>query len=167
MDPVVWGPLAWKCLHAAARKDPKAFEALVTCLCRTLPCPHCRHELQSYLADWPISVLGPQRWVWWVHEQVNAALQKPSITYSQMLRRYDYAPPELTTDEAFLLVFSFTRYVGPSDLAACVTRCFGIQIHEGDLYAIAVQWHEHTHGPGAWEHHDIDNVVQGFLTRCG
>ena len=167
MDPSVWGPLAWKCLHAAALHDASAFEALVGCFCHTLPCPHCRQELQTYLTEWPIAVLGPQRWVWWVHDQVNAALDKPSITYSQMLRRHTYCPPTLTTDELFLLVFSFTRVVGPSDLATCITRCFGVRIHNGDLYAIATQWHEHIHGDRAWERHDIEDVMRTFLTRCG
>ena len=70
----VWGPAAWRCLHAASfESSPKAFAGLVTALRVALPCPDCREAFDRYCEQNPLddSGLSAAKWAWALHNTVN------------------------------------------------------------------------------------------------
>ena len=172
MDPEIWGPVAWRCLHAAAHhaKDDVAFYAFVKTYCITLPCPQCRNEMCKHLAEWPVATLGGIRWAWYAHSCVNSRLKKKNLTYDKMLSRHFFAAPNISGEDALLYIFLCTYNEGHSrDLASLLGACINFSFVDGDLYTIAMQWHEmrlssNSHSP--WKYHDIDDIVSELKVKC-
>ena len=92
--PAVWGPKAWKLLHAIGSKRvpklPKDEVREITWLLYHLeyiiPCPECRSHIIEYRKKNPfIDPTSTGAWIWTFHEAVNERLGKeegPPFTLS-------------------------------------------------------------------------------------
>ena len=89
MDTRFWGPSGWKLLHSIAfsykpEKDKAAMKTFFEMLPFVLPCKFCRTSLTGYMQEDP---LGPalksrdslSRWLWRIHNQVNAKLRGQNL----------------------------------------------------------------------------------------
>lgn len=98
-DPEVWGPPAWRFLHCMSRSLPdtlplemqRSFEHLMRSLPHVLPCKPCGENMLRHLADDPVGQhLGTreevQRWLYHLHNAVNADLGKPLLTDAEAAR---------------------------------------------------------------------------------
>ena len=92
--PAIWGPKAWKLLHAiGSRTNPKLpidekreITWLINHLEYIIPCPECRNHIIEYrkknIFNDPSNTGA---WIWTFHEAVNERLGKgegPPFTYS-------------------------------------------------------------------------------------
>ena len=92
----VWGPAAWTFLHAAAAvcDDPDGFRELLRAAARCLPCRECRREAGQYLQEAAEELaavdgkVAASRFLWKMHNAVNARLGKPSFRVEELRRRY-------------------------------------------------------------------------------
>ena len=89
--PAVWGPIAWKLLHAIGAKAGTAstpalkrdelryLQWLLNHLEYIIPCNECRSHIQAYRKKEGVpeesSIVGA--WIWTFHEAVNERLGKP------------------------------------------------------------------------------------------
>ena len=106
----VWGPCAWKFMHAVAATAPASgaeldvYVVFFRAIGHVLPCPHCRshylqflteHPLAEYLQDSanhaPPNIAGAygnvalQRWVHILHNDVNLRTNKKKLTFEQSI----------------------------------------------------------------------------------
>ena len=97
-DLTVWGPAMWRALHAISFTPDrgghlKFFEGLPD----VLPCPSCGLHLKEIYERLPIDVSSVQacsEWLWRVHNEVNASLNKnPRYSYADLVRDYTVAAP--------------------------------------------------------------------------
>ena len=82
MDTKYWGPSGWKLLHliAAANKDPSESKkhclySFFSSLPYVLPCKYCRMSLSEYIIEHPIDLDNLPRWLYKIHNCVNAKLR--------------------------------------------------------------------------------------------
>ena len=86
--PAIWGPLAWKLLHAigaragssATMKKDESRECLwlLSHLEYIIPCPECRlHIIQYRKSNSLPDTNQTGAWLWTFHEAVNERLKKP------------------------------------------------------------------------------------------
>jgi hypothetical protein len=91
-----WGPSFWAVLHLASfgvpddaplqkRRDAHAF---FTSVGPMLPCDQCRRHYAEHLAQQPIGTQSVSRWLVDLHNRVNAALGKESVTYESVAAQY-------------------------------------------------------------------------------
>lgn len=101
-----WGPLLWQILHTIAAGYPKTPEdeykdsckQFFYSLCFLLPCPTCRfHYSELILKNEPKvnSSIELQKWVLWIHNQVNQRLKSGKIWSLKDLQS-KYPPQDLT-----------------------------------------------------------------------
>jgi hypothetical protein len=101
LPPEVWGPLFWCTLHIISLgypNDPtfaekRAAKEHFNSLMYLLPCPMCRSHFREILQVSPIDSWLDNRnslveWVWYLHNQVNIRLNKPTITQAEFFMRY-------------------------------------------------------------------------------
>lgn len=97
-DLTSWGPAMWRALHAISFTPDrgghlKFFEGLPD----VLPCPSCGSHLREIYELLPIdvsSVRACSEWLWKVHNEVNASLNKnPGYSYADLVRDYTIAAP--------------------------------------------------------------------------
>jgi len=87
--PGIWGPPAWRILHAIGSRAGKALPALVIDERRELlwliehienflPCPECRQHTEKYRRSvgLPGTSSDAAEWLWNFHEAVNRRLEK-------------------------------------------------------------------------------------------
>ena len=105
MDIRVWGPRAWTFLHAVAfayperptADDRRAYHLFFRQVARVLPCAVCARHFGAH-----VDAVAPDgaafasrealaRWLYGVHDEVNAQTGKPRPTFEQVRR--EYAPP--------------------------------------------------------------------------
>jgi hypothetical protein len=91
VDINVWGPSAWKFLHAVSFTIPKAptdneqkkYRSFFQSLTNVLPCGNCRnHLVENYELD-PIDVSSTRacsEWMYRIHNAVNVQTGKPILT---------------------------------------------------------------------------------------
>lgn len=111
----VWGPCAWKFMHAISFRYPtpspsaeqrqSAYDFLAS-LKQLLPCVKCRHHFTTYFDDPVDGIAGVgsahlqdrqhlSRWLVALHNDVNRRLDKPQMAYSEVAKQYagDYVCP--------------------------------------------------------------------------
>ena len=106
---VEWGPVFWKLLHGMAERsgtntsiesqeeEKKLWEKLLSGLDKVIICVDCREHLQAYKKSNPIAIpekymdlrLYVRRWVYDLHENVNARLGKPSFPFENIAKAQD------------------------------------------------------------------------------
>ena len=89
MDTRFWGPSGWRFLHSIAfayspKTDKSAIRELFTHLPYVLPCKFCRTSLTEYMEKDPLEPALESRkaltkWLWLIHNQVNAKLRVQNI----------------------------------------------------------------------------------------
>ena len=90
--PGIWGPRLWEVLHKIGyhyentspateilRRDARReLDWIINHLDTIVPCPECRHHIESHIKRYPIvSEKNIGRWIWNLHESVNEQLGKP------------------------------------------------------------------------------------------
>ena len=89
--PAVWGPVAWRLLHAigakagrptanSMQKDEQRYAVwLINHIEYIIPCNECRAHIQTYRKKEPVpdDSRGIGAWLWKFHEAVNERLGKP------------------------------------------------------------------------------------------
>ena len=100
LDLRAWGPTMWRALHSVSFTPDrgghlKFFEAVPD----ALPCPSCGTHLKEIYKKFPIdvsSVAACSRWLWQVHDEVNASLGKSrAYTYQDLVRDFYEGVPEV------------------------------------------------------------------------
>lgn len=109
----VWGPPAWLFLHTVSfnypvhptRADKKHYRQFIHSLQYILPCCHCRKNLKKNLKMLPLRASDLKnrdrfsRWVFKLHELVNAMLGKHSgLKYCDVRERYEHFRSRCTKD---------------------------------------------------------------------
>ncbi len=97
----MWGPCAWKFLHAVGftyphkptAEDKEHYRIFLEQLKYVLPCSICRNHYKENLKRFPLhSSLGSQedlsRWLVDVHNSVNEKTGKLSVEYDKVARHY-------------------------------------------------------------------------------
>lgn len=89
MDTRFWGPSGWQLLHLITfaykpERDKTSICDFFEVLPYVLPCKFCRHSLSGYYEEDPIdkhcsSPLRLQKWLWNLHNQVNAKLRSQGL----------------------------------------------------------------------------------------
>lgn len=87
MDTRYWGPSAWRLLHlmtfGAKKRSAKAICEFFETLPYVLPCKHCRASLSEYITKDPVDCAIKEdrleRWLWRIHNAVNAKLRRQRI----------------------------------------------------------------------------------------
>jgi hypothetical protein len=108
----VWGPAGWVFLHSVTfgyPMNPDEFDANFEQPPGTtkeryktffensgfvLPCRYCRESYQEFekvdpVADALDNRESLTRWLWRIHERVNVKLNKPGISYEELVQRYE------------------------------------------------------------------------------
>jgi hypothetical protein len=87
MDTRYWGPSAWRLLHlitfGAKKGSSKAICEFFNTLPYVLPCKHCRTSLSEYITKDPVDCAIKEerltKWLWRIHNAVNAKLRRQRI----------------------------------------------------------------------------------------
>lgn len=114
-SPNVFGPGRWDILHSYAklsttREQKIEFARFVeNVFAPTIKCEECRNEFRSLLMRMPVpfgsrKVDGREwndndssfKWSFSAHNEVNARLKKPLMTWENCLKLYDYNSPACT-----------------------------------------------------------------------
>ena len=106
---VEWGPVFWKLLHGMAERsgknnrpedqedEKKLWINLLNDLEKVIICVDCREHFQSYKTSNPVELPEKykdfhqyiKRWIYNLHEEVNARLGKPSFAYENIQKTED------------------------------------------------------------------------------
>ncbi len=104
LSSAAWGPAAWHLLHAVSfgypvdpsLRDKERHRAMLMGLRDTLPCSTCRRHFRALLARYPptnarmASRDAFSRYVYDLHEHVNASLDKPpGPPYEEVRAKYE------------------------------------------------------------------------------
>ena len=98
----IWGPPVWETLHYISfaypiqplSDDIRKYFAFYNSVIDVLPCPICRDHLRKHMKKHPIEYAlqagreGLIRWVIDVHNEVNKSLEKPVMTYDEVIDLY-------------------------------------------------------------------------------
>ena len=93
MDPGVWGPYAWKTLHAIAShcdttQERDVFVRYMTSLQDALPCKSCRLHAADYVQAHPIPEAAFFDYTVDFHNAVNARLGKALVTAEDARKQF-------------------------------------------------------------------------------
>ena len=109
----VWGPSLWHYLHTISFNYPveptkehkKYYKQLILNMKYTLPCSHCRNNLEKNLRACPLTADSLKnrdsfsRWVFNLHETINKMLcKKSNLTYEIVRDRYENFRSRCTKD---------------------------------------------------------------------
>ena len=109
----VWGPSIWHYLHTISfnypvvptKEQKKHYKQLVLNMKHTLPCSHCRNNLNKNLRACPLTAKSLKnrdnfsRWIFDLHETVNKMLcKKSNLTYETVRDRYENFRSRCTKD---------------------------------------------------------------------
>lgn len=102
--PEVFGPGTWFTLHTLAtavsnEKEANAFEQTLKTIVSNLKCETCRNHATQYYANHPFAEfvsmknaehkwIGPAKYVWLFHNEVNDRLGKPNIDWETAYAAY-------------------------------------------------------------------------------
>ena len=108
MDTRLWGPSAWKLFHLVAQnypqkptdEDRRNWQEFFISVKNILPCKYCRESFQQFMeelniVDFLFSRRNLQKWMWLMHNKVNAKLRKQNLlktlnpTFSEVYKKYD------------------------------------------------------------------------------
>ena len=106
MDPKIWGPNIWYTLHIISLYYPtnptefqkRAYHDFFINLKEVLPCSKCKDHYTKYVSEYPItphldSKKNVIKWLIDVHNFVNLSLNKPTFTYTEVLKLYKNLKP--------------------------------------------------------------------------
>jgi len=89
MDTRFWGPSGWRLLHLITfaynpKTDKACIEELFNDLPFVLPCKYCRKSLSEYMEKYDLhdslkSQASLSRWLWNIHNEVNAKLRSQNL----------------------------------------------------------------------------------------
>lgn len=102
INPIVWGPSAWKFMHYITLSYPDNpsgddkinIRNFFTSIQHLLPCEKCRHHFSNYIKQYPLddnvmrSRHNLSNWLLVIHNNVNKSLNKPIMTYNEMIKLY-------------------------------------------------------------------------------
>ena len=99
VDRSLWGPGAWLFLHSVtfayptnpSDVDKREMTRFFSSVGRWLPCAKCRNHFQNALKTSPPNVDSREslsRWLCDVHNEVNARLGKPTLSYEKACKVY-------------------------------------------------------------------------------
>ncbi len=101
MEPKVWGPKLWFVIHTVALnfpenpsyQDKRNHEDFYNNLALIIPCEKCRIHYRERLNKYPIinHLEGPDklfRYTIILHNDVNEMLNKPTMTYEEVVKLY-------------------------------------------------------------------------------
>jgi hypothetical protein len=80
MDTRYWGPPGWRLLHLitfapSSKTQATVIRTLFELLPFVLPCKYCRASLSEYMEADPVPTIGLPKWLWRIHNCVNAKLR--------------------------------------------------------------------------------------------
>lgn len=94
MSPAVWGPIFWSTMHIVSlgypskptEEEKAGAAAFYNSLATMIPCPICKTHYKRFLAQTPVESATATRhdlihWVYELHNNVNAELGKPRISF--------------------------------------------------------------------------------------
>ncbi len=95
----IWGPPFWETLHFTSfsypilptGEDIRKYFAFYNSIGDVLPCPRCREHLRKHMKKHPIEYalsagrVGLVKWVIDIHNEVNKSLEKPTLTYDEVI----------------------------------------------------------------------------------
>ena len=134
MPPDVWGPIFWDAMHIVSlaypvqptEADKAGAKAFFESLTSVIPCPICREHYAAKIKESPIALESKGEliyWVWDIHNQVNAMLNKPTVTIEQFLERMKTLGSRSSSS------------VSSSPIAIGVAAIVGIAVGVGALWA--------------------------------
>lgn len=98
MSPAVWGPIFWATMHIVSlgypnepsTEDKAGAAAFYNSLASVIPCAICRSHYRAALKATPVETALNSRhalihWVFELHNNVNAQLGKPKITFQEYI----------------------------------------------------------------------------------
>jgi hypothetical protein len=101
MKPNLWGSHGWIFLHTITMNypnnptstDKQIYSNFFKSLSTILPCAKCAHNYSLHLEEYPIedAVDSKESLVNWlidIHNEVNESLQKPTLSYEQVMNVY-------------------------------------------------------------------------------
>lgn len=100
MQPTLWGPVVWQVMFACAWHCPKAHldtlvEFLLVQTPLLLPCAKCRHHFATHVprvhrrsGGLPTTAAGAFRWLWFLKDEVNKTLHRPSVPLKDITQRF-------------------------------------------------------------------------------
>jgi len=102
MNPLLWGGDIWRSCHWIVEMYPekpslteqKKYSHFFMSLSHVLPCASCQIDFQQELKRNPpklTSRLSLRRWLWEVHNNINARIKKTSIAYPYAQLDIDYS----------------------------------------------------------------------------
>lgn len=105
MDPGVWGPYAWKTLHAIAShcdttQERDVFVRYMTGLQDALPCKSCRLHATEYITTHPIPESSFFAYTVAFHNAVNERLGKPKVSEDDARKQFAYGCNQSCHQEA-------------------------------------------------------------------
>jgi len=101
LDVRMWGPEAWNFMHATTfmypEKDPseidkKNIKEFFDSVGKVLPCMRCRYHFNKMLEKYPVPTKNRDaltRWLVDRHNDVNKRLDKPTMAYEHVKKKYD------------------------------------------------------------------------------
>jgi hypothetical protein len=116
MVTTVWGPPLWHFIHTMSfnypihptSADKKYYRAFIFNLRYILPCRYCRENLSKNLKAMPLTEEAMKnrnsfsRWVFKLHELINAMLGKKSgLRYCEVRERYEHFRSRCVEDKKF------------------------------------------------------------------
>lgn len=78
-DTRFWGPSAWQLFHLTAVRSESPQEVLAL-MKDILPCKFCRQSTAQYVRETPLGTREPGRWLYDLHNKVNAKLREQATT---------------------------------------------------------------------------------------
>jgi hypothetical protein len=100
IDPKLWGPSLWTFLHYLSLsypEDPTTVEQeevfnFLASMQKIIPCEKCRKNFIKYLDSMEVEVLTTRenfvRWLFNIHNSVNAYTGKPNFSYNDFIKKY-------------------------------------------------------------------------------
>jgi hypothetical protein len=138
MVTTIWGPPLWHYLHTMSFNYPlhptpeekKHYRNFIISLKYTLPCKHCRTNLNTNFKQLPLKWSDMKnrdtfsRYVYQLHQLINKMLNKTSfISYCEVRERYEHFRARCTDNKPKL--FKFQKFTRKNSESGCVEPLYG------------------------------------------
>ena len=122
----VWGPALWHYLHIVSFNYPikptidnrKNYRDMILNLQHVLPCKYCRDNFKNNLKMLPLKCVDLKnrdtfsRWVYKLHELVNAMLGKSSgLSYCDVRERYEHFRSRCTVERSPISIQKLKKHI--------------------------------------------------------
>ena len=122
----VWGPALWHYLHIVSFNYPikptidnrKNYRDMILNLQHVLPCKYCRDNFKNNLKMLPLKCVDLKnrdtfsRWVYKLHELVNAMLGKSSgLSYCDVRERYEHFRSRCTVERTPISIQKLKKHI--------------------------------------------------------